>query len=118
MAATFDDLSAPTDFGAAPAPRSTPPRSQALDDDDSTGGGPSPEHVHFHEDEQRCDMCVHFEGNRCNYLKMPVPPEGGCIAFENSTDGGDDNDADMDDDGGGYGTDTSRTGDLDGDYGI
>jgi hypothetical protein len=106
-APNFEDLGAPSDFGSAAPPRS---RSTALDDDDSTGtGNVSPEHVHFHTEEQRCDLCSYFSAGNCSYLKMRVPPEGGCIAFK--AGGSDDDYADSD-------LDTTAAGDTDDDYGV
>lgn len=105
----FEDLGAPSDFGSAAPPRSAsrPPVDNTADQD-TPAGQVSPEHVHYHDDEQRCDMCRYFgRGNQCSYLGIPVPPEGGCIAFKNGV-GDEDPDADAD-------TDTAPFGDTDDD---
>lgn len=106
----FDDLSAPSDFGAAapPSPSSRPPATTG----EPSAGGVSPEHVHYHDDEQRCDGCSNFgRGNQCSVLQMPVSPEGGCNAYQSGGAGtDDDHDSDVDT---GAGAD-----DTDDDYGV
>jgi hypothetical protein len=88
------DLGAPSDFGSAATP--------ALDDDAddvSSSGKVTPEAVHYHQGEQRCDQCQHFgSGGQCAVLNMRVAPEDGCNAFR-SGDGADDSDMDEQDTG-------------------
>jgi hypothetical protein len=70
------DLGAPSDIGAAAPPPTADP------DAPPASGHVTPEAVHYHDEEQRCDGCDHFgSGNQCSVLKMPVSPEGGCNAF-------------------------------------
>lgn len=98
------DLGAPSDIGAAARPPAAP---GADSDAPPAPGRVTPEAVHYHEDEQRCDTCDYFgRGNQCSVLNMPVSPEGGCNAFRggsaapNAQDGPDmEDDADPDDDG-------------------
>jgi hypothetical protein len=71
-------------------------------DDDSPNAGQTPESLHYHDQERRCDMCQHFgPANECSVLKQPVSPQGACDAFETFEAGesGDDTDGDFDDSG-------------------
>jgi hypothetical protein len=73
-------------------------------DDDSSTAGQSPESLHYHDEERRCDMCQNFgAGNECSVLKQPVSPQGACDAFEAfdgaTRESGDDTDGDFDDSG-------------------
>lgn len=92
-----DDLGAPSDFGStAPAPRSAS-RLPVEEDTPTAAGVVAPEHVHYHDDEHRCDLCTNFgRANQCAVLQMPVSPEGACNAYS-ARDGGDE-DQDEDDD--------------------
>lgn len=96
---SMDDLGAPSELGA-PMPRArqtaAPP---ALPPDlgpdigeappARSGAGVTPEALHYHDDEQRCDGCTHMgSGNHCDLLQMPVEPEGGCIGFSATDMGG------------------------------
>ena len=88
------DLSAPSDLGTAPPPMRKPPLpmedEEPLDDMPASNGMTgkvTPEALHYHDGEQRCDACSHFgRSNNCAVLQMPVEPEGGCNAFRGSAD--------------------------------
>lgn len=110
---SVDDLGAPSDFGSAAPPASPAGRAPTADEAPAAAGAVSPEHVHYHDDEQRCDMCANFgRGNQCAVLNIPVSPEGGCNAFQASgSDMGRDADPDAD-------ADVDTAGDTDDDYGV
>lgn len=83
-------LGSPSMIGEPPSPQAPPPMQGEPDSDDM--GGPAavkPEAVHYHDDPQSCSMCEYMgEGGQCAILKMQVNPEGGCAAFENKNEGG------------------------------
>ena len=101
------DLGSPSDFGTpnrTPTPgRRTTPADDDLDADQDqlTGATPAvpPEAVHYHDEEQRCELCQHFgQDGQCAVLQMPVQAEGGCNAFSaQDADQHEDQDMDADD---------------------
>jgi hypothetical protein len=80
------DLDSPSDF-SAPAPKAPLPADPDADtdqDSQAASGTPSvpPDAVHYHDDEQRCELCDNYgQDGQCSLLQMQVQPQGGCNAF-------------------------------------
>jgi hypothetical protein len=91
------DFAMPQALGAAGQPPAAPQPDQQ--------GGDTPESTHYHEDEQRCELCSHMDADgQCAVLNMTVSPTGGCDKFDGT--GTDDASSDDDQD---FGTDDDDT---------
>ncbi len=68
----------------APSPAMDPDQ-----DGDMDSPGVKPEALHYHDDLEQCQNCLHMgEGQQCDLLKMQVSPEGACVGWEAQSDQG------------------------------